>query len=79
MYGAWWCSHCAEQKKNFGKSWRIFQNGGYVECSTAQKTQLAICNNAGIESYPTWRFSDNTELTGRLEFSTLSQKTGCIP
>lgn len=78
MYGAWWCSHCAAQKRMFGLSWKAFtEEGGYIECSTADKSQTQECSQAGIQSYPTWRFSDESTLTGQLDFATISQKTGC--
>lgn len=78
MYGAWWCGHCAEQKKSFGKSWDVLvKEGGYIECSTTQRTQTEFCRQAGITSYPTWRFPDGSELKGKLDFFALAQKSGC--
>lgn len=78
MYGAWWCSHCNAQKTEFGSSWKILENqNSYVECSTQTKTQTQVCKDAGITGYPTWRFADGTEQSGRLSFEYLSQKTGC--
>jgi len=78
MYGTWWCPHCSNQKKEFGSSWKIFADaGGYIECSTSDKQQTEICKQAGITSYPTWRFSDGSELNGEVDFYRLSQKSGC--
>ena len=79
MYGAWWCSHCIDQKTEFGDSWDniIKKQGAYVECSTQTKTQTQICVDEGIKGYPTWHFSDGTELSGKLSFQNLAQKTGC--
>ncbi|MCM2325720.1 MAG: thioredoxin domain-containing protein [Candidatus Woesearchaeota archaeon] len=78
MYGAWWCPHCQEQKKEFGQSWRILKNnGGYVECSTADKQQTEFCSQQKIEGYPTWRFRNETELSGKVSFQSLAVKTGC--
>lgn len=78
MYGAWWCTHCQDQKKEFGKSWKILsEQGGYVECSTAQKTQIEVCELEGIKGYPTWRFSDGSELGGAVSMQSLAQKTNC--
>ena len=75
FYGAFWCSHCQAQKKAFGSSVEYLP---YVECSSADgKSQEQVCVDAGIESYPTWKFADGTELSGELSFETLSQKTGC--
>ena len=78
MYGAWWCSHCNNQKHAFGDSWKILENKEvYVECSTQTKTQTQICIDEGIKGYPTWRFVDGTEQAGELSFEFLAQKTGC--
>ncbi len=78
MYGAWWCGHCAEQKNDFGSSWDLFkEQDAYVECSTQTRTQTQQCQDEGITGYPTWRFSDGTEQSGRLSFEFLAQKTGC--
>ena len=74
MYGASWCSHCKEQKAEFGKSWRLV---AYVECSTASGGQTKICQDAGIEGYPTWVFPDGTKESGKLSFETLSKLSGC--
>ena len=53
FYGASWCPHCTEQKELFGASGRRLP---YVECSSAGpgSKQTAVCNEAGIKSYPTW-------------------------
>ena len=75
FYGAYWCSHCIQQKSDLGNS----KNIPYVECSLPNRAgQNDICNNAGIESYPTWEFSDGERLVGFLSKEVLSEKTGCI-
>ncbi|MSU60452.1 MAG: hypothetical protein EXS52_00865 [Candidatus Staskawiczbacteria bacterium] len=54
FYGAFWCSHCQEQKALFGDSAQYLP---YVECSTADgKAQLQACADQKIQVYPTWRF-----------------------
>ncbi|MEK7188209.1 MAG: hypothetical protein AAB691_05190 [Patescibacteria group bacterium] len=75
FYGAFWCPHCQNQKAMFGNSARLLP---YVECSTPNREQLAICNNAKVQSYPTWRFADGTELTGEIPLSQLAEKTSCV-
>jgi hypothetical protein len=78
MYGAWWCSHCNNQKEAFGKSWKIFaEDGGYVECSTADRQRIEICVVQNITGYPTWRFGDGSELGGEQSFAVLADKSGC--
>ena len=75
FYGAFWCSHCSEQKKLFGSSAKYLP---YIECSTSNKQgQTSVCINANIQNYPTWEFADSSR-TGSLTLSELSQKTGCV-
>lgn len=75
FYGAFWCPHCRSQKDIFGKS---AKNLPYIECSTPDgNNQLAVCTDAGIESYPTWVFSDETRENGQLTLEKLAEKTSC--
>ena len=75
FYGAFWCPHCRSQKSLFGKS---SDKLPYIECSTPDGNgQLEVCKNAGIESYPTWVFSDNSSENGELTLEKLSEKTSC--
>ena len=71
MYGAYWCSHCQDQKKIFGAA---FAKIDYVECT--QETQK--CDDEQITGYPTWIFSDNSRLNGVQTLASLGQKTGCV-
>lgn len=70
MYGAAWCSHCESEKKAFGKSFRFIS---YVECPDEPQR----CIVAGVESYPTWIFSDGKKLVGEQGLLKLSQESGC--
>lgn len=70
MYGAYWCSHCQNQKAVFGNS---FQHVTYVECT--RETQR--CLDAGIAKYPTWIVSGGTRLVGERPLPELSLATGC--
>lgn len=75
FYGAFWCSHCDNQKKLFGSAKQYLP---YVECSTADGSgQLDICKNENIQTYPTWRFKDGSEEIGEIPLALLSQKSGC--
>lgn len=74
FYGAFWCPHCQSQKAMFGKSANLLP---YTECSTPSKSQMKVCNDAGIQSYPTWKFSDGTMVTGQQSFAELAEKTKC--
>lgn len=75
FFGAFWCPHCQDQKALFGNSAKLLP---YKECSTPNgQGQLAVCDEEGISSYPTWRFGDGSELTGVQSFQTLADKTNC--
>jgi hypothetical protein len=75
FYGAFWCPHCNEQKRLFGTSVKLLP---YTECSTPDsKGMTAACQEAGIQSYPTWEFADGSRTTGVQSLSFLSEKTGC--
>lgn len=75
MYGAFWCSHCNNQKKGFSSSWQYIE---YVECSTPDgQGQTGECRAAGIKGYPTWEFSDGSRQEGEVPFETLSELTSC--
>ena len=75
FYGAFWCPHCAEQKKIFGNSVKLLP---YVECSTPDAVgQTQACIDAKIESYPTWVFPDGSRLSGAIYPDELAKKAGC--
>jgi len=56
MYGAFWCSHCFEQKQVFGK--QAMSEFPYVECFPAGYKkgidQEKVCEEADVRGYPTW-------------------------
>lgn len=75
MYGAYWCPHCQNQKNTFGNAWRFIN---YIECSLPNGAgQNARCNEANIESYPTWEFPDGERLTGEVPPRELAEKADC--
>lgn len=76
LYGASWCSHCANQKKIFGDSLKYLT---YVECalSTSNNGQTTACQTAKITAYPTWEFPNGQKKQGELPLSTISQLSGC--
>src|SRR3989339_2189 len=74
MYGAWWCSHCENQKDLFGSA---FENVNYIECSTASRTMNQTCRDAGIEGYPAWEFGDGSRARGEQSLTSLSDASGC--
>lgn len=75
FWGAFWCPHCIDQKREFGKSAKKLP---YVECSTADKrSQLQVCVDAGITGYPAWDFADGERISGKVPMETLAEKTSC--
>lgn len=78
FWGASWCSHCLNQKALFGdQKDQLQEKGVYIECSiNGGQEQTQECNDAGIESYPTWDINGE-RLNGELTLETLAEKTQC--
>lgn len=58
LYGAFWCSHCYDQKEAFGKE--AFSKIAYVECSKdGYNQQNALCKEKNVPGYPTWSIAGN--------------------
>ena len=75
FYGAFWCSHCAEQKELFGKSIRYIN---YIECSTPDGNgKMPICEAAHIKGYPTWADANGTHYANVQQLDQLSAISGC--
>lgn len=76
MYGAFWCPHCQSTKRMFGTAAQYLP---YVECSTPDgQTQLPVCKDKGIQSYPTWTFAGTTTvLTGEHTMEEFASFSGC--
>ena len=51
FYGAWWCGHCAHQKRLFGTE--AASKLPYVECDKDDPGRLR-CQTAKIRAFPTW-------------------------
>jgi uncharacterized membrane protein len=59
MYGAYWCSHCYDQKQVFGQE--AFAKLTYLECSKdGVNSQSKVCKAREVPGYPTW------EINGKL-------------
>ena len=75
FYGAFWCSHCQNQKAMFGSSKKYLP---YIECSTLDSQgQLPVCTEKKISGYPTWIFADGSILNGEVSLENLASKTSC--
>ena len=70
MYSAEWCSHCQNEKRAFGDSFKFIT---YIECPV----EVQKCLTAGIEAYPTWIGSDGRKLIGEQGIEKLSEESGC--
>ncbi|KAL1530758.1 hypothetical protein AB1Y20_001657 [Prymnesium parvum] len=54
MFGAFWCSHCINQKEIMGREAMAIVP--YVECDAeGSNSQKDICVEAGVKGYPTWQ------------------------
>jgi len=75
MYGAFWCSHCIEQKEYFGSGAEI----PYVECfpdGWERGTPVAkACDVAKVEGFPTWVINGK-KLEGEQTLEELAKLSG---
>jgi hypothetical protein len=75
FYGAWWCPHCTNQKTAFGDA---FDYVDHIECSVLGSRKINDrCQEADIEAYPAWEFSDGSRIFGYQDMKTLATKSGC--
>ena len=76
MYGAFWCSHCIDQKEIFGAGAEI----PYVECfpdGWQRGAELATsCKAVEITGFPTWILPDGTRVEGEKSLVELAKATG---
>ena len=76
MYGAFWCSHCEDQKETFGKGAAI----PYVECfpnGWEKGTPIAdACKAAKVDGFPTWVLGDGTVISGEKSVDELAKASG---
>ncbi|KAK1304914.1 hypothetical protein QJS10_CPB11g02082 [Acorus calamus] len=77
MYGAFWCSHCIEQKQMFGRE--AVKLLDYVECfpdgAGKGRKMTKECTAAGLEGFPTWLIKDQV-LSGEQDLQALAQASG---
>ena len=53
MYGAYWCSHCNNQKQVLGRE--AMKIIGYIECDKeGLNSQNDLCMDKKVPGYPTW-------------------------
>jgi len=77
MYGAYWCSHCNQQKELFGDSVNLFEEKIYVECAEdASDNERQKCIEKGITGYPTW-IINNEKVLGTKSMKKLAELSEC--
>ena len=65
MYSAFWCPHCHEQKEMFGK--QASSELEIIECAEdGQNSQRSLCQNKGIEAFPSWEINGKTHFMNDL-------------
>ncbi len=75
FYGAYWCPHCADQKKLFGDAMAYVT---YVECDAkGENGNPEACKAAGVNRYPTWAFPGQENITGVHTPEDLAKKANC--
>jgi glutaredoxin len=56
MYGAYWCSHCYNQKQTLGIE--AYESFEYIECDKeGENSQNALCKSKKVPGYPTWEIA----------------------
>lgn len=74
LYSASWCYFCNKQIELFGFAAPAL---GYVECAPLDGSDNPACDEAGIESFPTWILPDGRRLVGLQSLEKLSAVSGC--
>ena len=73
MYGAYWCSHCDNQKRKFGEAQKLIP---YIECdANGVNPQTALCQQKGIKGFPTWEINGKL-LSGERSLDELANESG---
>ncbi|CAN0350234.1 unnamed protein product [Ectocarpus sp. 12 AP-2014] len=77
MYGAYWCTHCFNQKEMLGK--QAMSKVKYIECSNrGVDNQVDMCKAADIPGFPTWDI-DGKLYPGEQTLEELEEIVGLAP
>ena len=74
FYGAYWCSHCQDQKAYFGAvaAAKLL----YIECAKdGENSQRELCRTKDIKSFPTWEINGKN-VPGAKKLKDLAVLTG---
>lgn len=75
MYGAYWCPHCANQKKFWGDDFQFIK---YQECDDkGANGNHKLCIEQGVTQYPTWFFPGQGNLVGEQQPWDLAKIGNC--
>ena len=74
FYGAYWCSHCQQQKSLFGAA--AAAKLLYIECDAdGEKSQRQLCKDKNIQMFPTWVIGGKY-FTGTKDLKEIATMTG---
>ncbi|XP_051140551.1 thiol-disulfide oxidoreductase LTO1-like isoform X1 [Andrographis paniculata] len=77
LYGAFWCSHCVDQKQMFGHEAAKLLD--YVECypdGVREGTKMAkVCSNVELKGFPSWEINGQV-YSGRKQLAELARLSG---
>jgi hypothetical protein len=77
MYSAWWCPHCNDQKKLFGKE--ATARLTIVECAAdGRDSQTERCAAKGIQGFPSWEIKGKLD-SGVKSLQDLAERSGFKP
>lgn len=77
MYGAYWCTHCFNQKELLGQ--QAMAKVKYVECSNrGVDNQVDLCKAANVPGFPTWEI-DGKLYPGEQTLEELEEIVGLEP
>ncbi len=76
MYSVYWCSHCNDQKKLFGKE--AVKELKIVECAIdGKENQYELCKRKGISGFPSWEINGEIK-SGTRDLNDLAITTGYL-
>jgi hypothetical protein len=74
FYGAYWCSHCQQQKSLFGAV--AASKLPYIECAEGgENSQRQLCKERNVQMFPTWAINGKF-MPGTLDLKKIAELTG---
>lgn len=76
FYGAEWCPHCQNMKKNLGEgTWKPV----YIECAEGANKIAKVCEDAKIDGFPTFELKNGERHVGEMSVSEFEEFVGYKP